>query len=157
MELFYQLYIFCFWGIWYFLNSGGFMNNKGFTLAELLGVILILAVVATLIIINIDKLVIDGKSRAYKTQLNNICEAARNFMAKNVYKITIDPGNKLGITLEELKYSGFVASYIKNPRDGEEFSDSLVIEISSDSKGYHYNVCIDDYVCDDALPMYSHE
>ena len=57
--------------------------NKAFTLIELLGVLILLAVIALITFPIIDKVLSNAKNEAYERQKENIIEAARMYVTTN--------------------------------------------------------------------------
>lgn len=53
------------------------MNKKGFTLAELLGIIVILSIIAVISVIAVDTVIKDGRYTTCQTQLKNLEEGAK--------------------------------------------------------------------------------
>lgn len=62
------------------------MNNKGFTLVELIATIALLAVIATISFVSINSIVNDNKVKNCKTLINNIKMAAKEYVSDNRYK-----------------------------------------------------------------------
>ena len=52
------------------------MKNKGFTLVELLGVVVILVVIFLLVFPSVNKILFTSKKTVYQTQINKILNAA---------------------------------------------------------------------------------
>ena len=111
------------------------MNNKGFTLVELIAVITILALLAVLVSTSVTKVVRDSKSDLYDTQIELIKSAAEAWGADNLNKLPED-GTCKYLTLETLKEYGLIESDIKNPKTNKPFSDELKIKISSNITAY---------------------
>ena len=77
-------------------------KKRGFTLVELLAVLVIIAVILLLIAPQILKKINDSKSSLYDTQMEEIKKAARVYMSN----LNID--NTITISLGELKKAGLV-------------------------------------------------
>ena len=114
--------------------------NKGFTLAELLGVVIILGVIATIATISINSSMRKSKEDLYQVQINNIISGAKTWANENVFDLPENDGESITLTLLQLKQAGFVESDITNPKTNELFSDSLQVKITKVDNNYKYEI-----------------
>ena len=114
------------------------MKNKGFTLVELLGVVVILVVIFLLVFPSVNKILFTSKETVYQTQINKILNAAYDFSLKNTNYLP-SRGNKSYITLGELKTEGLIDFNIENPQTKKNFEDNLVISIHNVGANYKYS------------------
>ena len=114
------------------------MNNKGFTLVEILGVIVILIVVFILVYPSVTNIISQSKDTVYQKQINTILSAAYDLSLKSVNYLP-DSDSKTFITLGELKAENLVDVNITNPNTKENFPDNLVISINNVGAGYKYS------------------
>lgn len=117
-------------------------KKKGFTLVELLGVIvilLLLALVVTPIFINYIK---RSKDDAYDTQINTIKQSAKSWASakENINLLPTKNGDCISVTLERLKDDGYVDYNIKNPNTDTLFSDDMRVVIRKDGKKLVYEI-----------------
>lgn len=114
--------------------------NKGFTLVELLGVIIVLTVISLITIPLIDNTLKDSKEKVYNTQINNIALAAKNWAIDymdELGEIMDDDGEKsVAINLGQLKIESYIDQNIKNPKTNVKFSDNLMIQINYINKDF---------------------
>ena len=66
------------------------MGKKGFTLVEILAVIVILGLLALIAIPNVASTIKKQEESMYKSQLELIKEGARGFVASNIFSIDVD-------------------------------------------------------------------
>ena len=116
------------------------MNKKGFTLAELLGVIVILillVLIVTPIAINYAKSASDS---VYDVQVKTIKASAKEWASdKNNYKLLpTEDGECIEVSLEKLKEAGYLDYNIKNPKTNEKFDDDLTVIIKKEGKNLTY-------------------
>ena len=52
--------------------------KKGFTLIEMLAVIVILAIISLIIFPEVNKVIKSSKEKSYKTQIDNLIDATKN-------------------------------------------------------------------------------
>lgn len=111
------------------------MNKKGFTLVELLAVIVILALLALLTSTAVTKLVKDAKEDLSETQIQLIKSAADTWIADNLNNLP-SSGDCGYLTLEDLKYYGLLDNTILDPKNSEEISNDLKIKITTTASAY---------------------
>ena len=116
------------------------MNKKGFTLAELMGVIIILSIILLLTLPAVDKIIKNSKERAYQEQVTSISKAASDWALSNSSLLPDEDGNSITIYLSELKLSGSIAIDIKNPKTGNLLSNNTYVVITKKNNIYEYSV-----------------
>ena len=120
--------------------------KKGFTLAELLGVILLLSVISLIVIPTIDKQLKEGRQELYDKQISLIKSGVSLF--ESDYKL--NDNERIRITLSQLKSLGYVEHDITNPITKEIFPNDAIIEITNDN--YNIDVTGDNIKDYNSLP-----
>ncbi len=115
------------------------MKKNGFTLAELLGVITILSLILLIAIPTIDRMLKEGKTDLYTSQIKSIEAAAKMWGTDHVNELPDANETKI-ITLSRLWQDGYVDENIKNPQTDKPFSGSLEIKITNHGTYYNYEV-----------------
>ena len=110
------------------------MNKKGFTLIEMLGVILIIGVIATIITITIDSSIKNSRVSACQTQEKNIIEAAKTYLTDNPALNT----NNSQILLSTLISGGYIDN-LQSPMTNENYSSGTKVVVAYNA-GYTYSV-----------------
>lgn len=128
--------------------------KKGFTLAELLGVLVILAAILLIIMPIVDKTIKEGKDDLYDKQINSIKLAMELWLTDHA---KLDEGEYIVITLSQLKDSGLIEFDIKNPKTEELFPNDMLLTIKNNDGILEYEVVdagnnLDDY---ESLPRLS--
>src|SRR5574344_522732 len=126
--------------------------KKAFTLIELLAVIVILGIIATIATPIVLKSINNGKNKAYNVQINEIIKATKDWALINSNCIA-NNGTTI-IKLGRLKYGseysdslncpndegGFVDINIKDPKTNDKFDDEFEIKITSYDESYYFEV-----------------
>lgn len=102
------------------------MKNRGFTLVEMISVLIILSVVALIVTPNIYVSIRDYKDRLYETQMDSIKQSGKNWAVDHIDKLPIASDTALAVTIKELQEDGYIADQLENPKDGGYFDDSSV-------------------------------
>lgn len=106
------------------------MNKKGFTLVELLAVIVILTALALITTTSITKILKDSKEDLYNTQIIALKSTVENWGSDNLDKLPeVDTCSYL--TLKDLKEEGLMNYSIKDPRTNEEFPEDFKFKITT--------------------------
>ena len=111
--------------------------KKGFTLAELIGVIVVLALISLVTIPAVSKTLKQNKIKLCETQLENILAAAKSYGADNVFNLS----DTNTVTLGDLVNAGYISGEIENPVTKENFDlETTEITITKNNKKYEYKL-----------------
>lgn len=118
------------------------MGKKGFTLAELMGVIVLLSVIAIIVVPVVDKNLKKGTKITCKTQEKSIIEAAKNY---NSDRLTCEnKGQVCKVSIRTLVGDGYLEGSKTtddtppiNPATGDPYDDKTYIQIEN-TTGYNY-------------------
>lgn len=137
------------------------MKRNGFTLVELLAVIILLAIILLLVVPSVLKSYDNSKKNLYNIMVNNICDSASNYLDE-YHAGTITPEESLcvvssttttcNIDFNELVRKKYLGQNIKNPLTQKDITLSnvdivAVSEGQKDSNGndiYIFKVTIDE-------------
>jgi prepilin-type N-terminal cleavage/methylation domain-containing protein len=118
------------------------MKNKGFTLIEVLAVIIIIAVVLLVIVPVTMDIITNSKQEAYNRTIDNVKRAAETYFTDdktNLAQIDIYNGSNM-VTIQDLINYGLLQSEIKDPRDNTTIPSTAYVVVSLTSDGdYSYS------------------
>ena len=116
------------------------MNKKGFTLVEVIGVIILLGVIVGIATLTINNSLKKNKEALYEAQVENIIRNAKTWASRNVFSLPEENNEFIIVTLGQLKKDGFAEDSIINPRIDEQFSNDLQIKITRINENYSYEI-----------------
>ena len=109
-------------------------NKRGFTLVELLAVIIILGIILVLAVPRVSDMINKYRDKAYERQLDLILNAAEQYSI--FYEDEINwLGDYASITLKELQEKDLIASPTKNPKGGDFDSENFIITLTRLANG----------------------
>lgn len=111
--------------------------KKGFTLAELLGVIVLLGALMLIIIPLVSNSMKDSKEELYNDQIESIKLSLELWMS---YNQRPDIGETITLSLSQLKEAGFVELDIKNPITEELFPNDMILKIINNNNIIEYEI-----------------
>ena len=114
------------------------MQKKGFTLVELMGVLIIIGVLSLILIPVISGIIKEQKQKQYEQQIINIELAAKNLGSDNLSILPEKDGEYMYLTLGQLKSMGYMEGSIINPNSKEEISDCARIKVTRTGSIYKY-------------------
>lgn len=124
--------------------------KKGFTLVELLGVIVILGLIAMIAIPTINSSLNSSRDKAYDEQVRTIEDTARTYMSKNSLKLPSQTeGSMCCLSVSTIQQAGLLtADDIKNPKykkdsteeeeKYENFNGTVIITFTNNKYKYEY-------------------
>lgn len=110
------------------------MNNKGFTLIEVLGVMVVLCVILFLVLPSVTSIIDLGKESIYDIQIKKIIDSTYDYTISNT-DLLPEFGEKTYIILNQLKKEGLIENAIIDTTTGKEFPNDLVISVEKLGKG----------------------
>ena len=110
--------------------------KKGFTLVELMGVIVLLSILIIIAVPAVTGVLKENKDKLYDSQIKTIETAAKNWASdeENLPKLPSN-GKCIIIYISTLKKGGYLDLDIKNPKTEKPFSDNFMVMISRASSG----------------------
>ena len=100
------------------------MKNRGFTLVELLGVIIILSLLLMVIVPSVVSSIQNGQENADESTTNSIVLAARNWFSDN--KDVMSNRTSYTVTVSTLKSGGYLEGDITLPSKGCSLNSASV-------------------------------
>ena len=113
------------------------MNKKGFTLVELLAVIVVLAIILAIAVPTISKIIETSQTNAFKTNEKMVVKATKTYIGTNESLLPTNIGETREVTLDTLKSSGYINSIIA-PDDKVTECDGYVIVTKINNGNYEY-------------------
>ncbi len=114
------------------------MNNKAFTLIELLGVIVILSLLLLVIVPNVTGSIKKGQEEADNDTKDSIVLGARNWLSDNKAKVT----SSYTVKVSDMQNEGYLPNNIKLPSKGCSLDNAsvtiTVTNLSNGQKKYNY-------------------
>lgn len=114
--------------------------KRGFTLIELMAVIVVLGILATISIISVDKIIKENKEETYKAQIATIEDAARTWGVKHIKELPDNDGGAISVPLLYFKNDGIISEDFKNPKTNKPFNNDLYVNISYEGGIYKYEI-----------------
>lgn len=111
---------------------------KGFTLVELLAVLVIISILALITVVSVGSILSSSKDNLESSQKTNIENAAR------VYYLKEGTDDITCVDLETLISKGYIeSSEVINPKTREAMTGSVLINYSNNQYSYEYqdNTC----------------
>ncbi len=121
------------------------MKKSGFTLVELLGIIIILGLILAISVPAINSYIDKTEDNSLALLTENLKGAAQNYLADNMDQIPEVEGEETVITLEMLVQGNYIDANIENPKTHKKMSyTNTTITVSYEAGSYRYDVNIVD-------------
>ena len=112
--------------------------KKGFTLIEIIGIIILLGLIAVLVYPTIIRLIGDSEDDLYKKNVQEVERLAANWASINEDKLPKVDKRGYYLKLEEMKNEGFIANDIINPKTGETMQGCVGIIYDGNKNRHTY-------------------
>ncbi len=119
---------------------------KGFTLVEILGVLIVVGIISVITFTVIDNSLNNATNKTYETQLENIKKAAESYVVdpKNYDSLPQNDGETITLTLGQLQDLGYIEVDINNPKTDKPFESTLEVIITKNAEYDPYTYEIDE-------------
>lgn len=123
------------------------MKKTGFTLIELMGVIIIIALITVIATPHIVDQIRKTNTEVSKTQLAIIEAAADNYLSLNTSQFKLDNGRVYCITLQELIDADMLVDPVVDVQTQEVLSNTTVIEATVKNNSFQYELLVNGGTC----------
>lgn len=114
------------------------MKNKGFTLVELIAIILLLSIILTLAFTTLSNSLENSNERKYQTMIDNLKLAAEEYTnLPGIYKIIdqkIKVGERVTISITDLINAEIIDEIPTNPKTNKEITGYILVEKNSNNE-----------------------
>lgn len=114
--------------------------KKGFTLVELLGVLVILGLLALITVPIITNSINSSKKNLKEVEIKNIVKAAKDWAADNMDKLpsfSPETSGSCNVSIETLVSGGYIDQPI-NPDTNVNFGGCVIISVDDNNYSYSY-------------------
>ena len=112
--------------------------KRGFTLVELLAVLILLGVISLIAIPSIGKILNRSREKARESTKNELIKAAKNYYADNIRELPDDGSHKC-LSVSEIEESGYISNDdIVDPTTEEKLTGYVKIYFDNTYNQYTY-------------------
>lgn len=111
------------------------MNNKGFTLIEVLGVLIIISTIMVGIAYGIQETLSASKEEAYKVMKNNIISVSYDYVqecSQGIVQCNFSYEENNYFYAKELQNSGYFQD-LNSPIDGKELGNCMLLKVTKNN------------------------
>lgn len=116
------------------------MKKNGFTLIELMAVIIILALLSMIILPIVENSINSGKDDLYISQIDSIKVSLKKYAIDNINSKIRNVGDDIYISLYQLKIADYVNLDMADPRSEYLIPNDMILHIKKKEKSYIYEV-----------------
>lgn len=118
------------------------MKNKGFTLLEVLGVIVLLGIVALLVVTLSNRMLNQSKESLYETQKETIVSAAKKWTIANNGVLPMSGAEEAyNLPFNKLAEDGYIDNEeLIDPRNNKDICGYIQITYNDSKKQYNYKI-----------------
>lgn len=116
------------------------MKKNGYTLVEVLAVIIILSLLTAVIIPTVDSILESNKEKSYQIQIDLLLDGLENWGASNAFSLPTEENESISKKVGELKKEGFLDKELVNPKTNKCISNDMKLTITKKNNKYIYTI-----------------
>lgn len=118
--------------------------RRGFTLVELLGIIVVLGIIATIVTPIIQSTLTENKNKVYNVLVKQIEGQAKDYLEMNIDKLPEEDGGSVQVKFGDIKVAGIMQLNVKNPKTNNLISNESYVTVTKDKNNFRYETTIYD-------------
>lgn len=118
------------------------IKNNGFTLVELLAVLLILGIVLGIVATNVFGILEESKNESYDTQIEMLKQSTKEYVSDNKRKL-FKERDTICVSIYDLYKNKYITEIPEDPRNGKNFSEYLGFIAEKDGENITYTLTSD--------------
>lgn len=118
--------------------------KRGFTLVELLGIIVVLGIIATIVTPIIQNTLSENKDTVYNSLVEQIKGTAKDYLSVNSEILPTEENDYSIVKIGDIKKEGLIQISIKNPKTDNIISNESYVKVAKKGNNYIYDVVIYD-------------
>lgn len=127
------------------------MKSRGFTLVEVLGIIVVLGIIAVIATPVVQGTIEKNREKMFDVIMEQLTDSAKDWAAKNASQLPNDNNEYLDVSLGDLKTNGVLKINVQNPKSNNVFSDESFVRITRNNNNFTYEVYTYDLVTADEV------
>lgn len=127
------------------------MKSRGFTLVEVLGIIVVLGIIAVIATPVVQGTIEKNREKMFSVIMEQLTDSAKDWAAKNASQLPNDNNEYLDVSLGDLKTNGVLKINVQNPKSNNVFSDESFVRITRNNNNFTYEVYTYDLVTADEV------
>lgn len=112
--------------------------KKGFTLIELMGVLVIIGLLSLIIIPVTTNIIKEQKEETYNMQIKSLILAAKNYGSDNLFYLPQTEDEYIYVTIKELRKGGYLDATTISSSSNQPLSECARIKITRKGQTYEY-------------------
>lgn len=122
------------------------MKNRGFTLVEVLGIIVVLGIIAAIATPIVQTTISQNQEKVFNVIKEQLIDSSKDWAVKNASSLPNLDGEYVDVTLGELKTNGVLRINVVNPKTNNVFSNKSFVRITKKNNNFIYQVTTYDLV-----------
>ena len=118
------------------------IRKKGFTLVELLAVLVILGIVLAIVATNVFGILQESKDDSYDTQIEMLKQSTKEYVSDNKTKL-FKESDTICVSIYDLYKNKYITEIPEDPRNGKDFSEYLGFIAEKDGENITYTLTDD--------------
>ena len=122
------------------------MKRRGFTLIEVLGIIVVLGIIATIAVPVVQSSINNNREKMFGVVREQLINSSKDWAAKNYSRLPVESGEYVDVSLGDIKREGLLRINVSNPKSNKVLSNESFVRITKKDNNFTYDLTTYDLV-----------